>query len=69
MTGQFAVEKGQFDANSAQKPQPEMAASFLWESSETRPLALQALKHAVDHSIYASGVFKGFRHVNESLLD
>jgi hypothetical protein len=37
MTGQFAVEKGQFDANSAQKPQPEMAASFLWESSETRP--------------------------------
>jgi hypothetical protein len=29
MTGQFAVEKGQFDANSAQKPQPEMAACFL----------------------------------------
>ena len=74
MMGQFAVEKGQFDANSAQKPQPEMAASFLWESSETRPpfqlaTRIASIEHAVDHSIYASGVFKGFRHVNESLLD
>jgi len=41
----------------------KLELSFSW------PLALQALKHAVDHSIYASGVFKGFRHVNESLLD
>lgn len=55
--GQFAVEKGQFDANSAQKPpQPEMAACFLWESSETRPPFQLAtcIMHSievVDHSM------------------
>lgn len=55
MTGQFAVEDGQFDANSAQKPQPEMAACFLWESSETMsPFQLAtciAGIEAVDHSM------------------
>lgn len=38
--------KNQFDANSAQKPQP---ARFLWESSETRPLyATELMRYATE---------------------